>query len=93
MSNTNDGYHEYQVAGDDLISRVREIIREGNARRLFLKKEDGETIVEVPLSAGVTVTAIGAMMAPALVAVGAVAAMFTSVTVGVERTSAAAATS
>lgn len=85
MSETKARYQEFEVAGDDLVTRVREIIRDGNVSRLFLKRENGETIMEIPLTAGVAVTAVGAVFAPVLVAVGAVAAMFGHVTIGVER--------
>lgn len=78
-------YEEFKVKGDELMAKVRELIEEGNARRLFIKRETGETLFEIPLTAGVAVTAAGAVLAPILVAVGAVAALATSVTIGVER--------
>ena len=85
MTDTKSRYQEFEVAGDDLVTRVREIIREGNVSRLFLKRVTGETILEIPLTAGVAVTAVGAVFAPVLVAVGAVAALSGQVTIGVER--------
>ncbi|WP_449278988.1 DUF4342 domain-containing protein [Leucobacter sp. GX24907] len=85
-NNTNDNwYEEFKVKGDELMAKVRELIEEGNARRIYIKRESGETIFEIPLTAGVAVTAAGALLAPILVAVGAVAALATSVTIGVER--------
>ncbi len=81
----SDWYEEFKVKGDELMAKVREIIEEGNARRLYIKRESGETIFEIPLTAGVAVTAASAVLAPILVAVGAVAALATSVTIGVER--------
>ena len=74
-----------QCRGDDLVAKVKELIREGNVRRLFIKNEKGETLLEIPLTAGVAVTVVTAAFAPALVAVGAIAALLTSVTIGVER--------
>lgn len=85
MTGNSDTYREYRVPSEGAVERVRELVREGNVRRLFLKKENGDTIVEIPLSAGVAMTAVGAVFSPALIAVGAVAAMFTSITIGVER--------
>jgi len=82
---SSDWYEEFKVRGDELMAKVREIIEEGNARRLYIKRENGETIFEIPLTAGVAVTAASAVLAPILVAVGAVAALATSVTIGVER--------
>ncbi|MBB3674728.1 DUF4342 domain-containing protein [Modestobacter versicolor] len=85
MPAANSRYQEIQVAGDELVTRVRELVHEGNVSRLSIKKEDGETVLEVPLTAGVAVAAAGALVWPALVALGAVAALFTHVTIGVER--------
>lgn len=78
-------YEEFKVSGDNLVAKVRELIREGNVRRVFIKNESGETLLEIPLTAGVAVTVLTAAVAPVLVAVGAVAALLTQVTVGVER--------
>lgn len=85
MNDTNDRYEEFKVSADNLVAKVRELIREGNVRRVFIKNEDGRTLLEFPLTAGVAVTALTAAVAPVLVAVGAVAALLTQVTVGVER--------
>ncbi|MFT4231966.1 MAG: DUF4342 domain-containing protein [Leucobacter sp.] len=84
-SGNNHWYEEFKVKGDELMAKVRDLIEEGNARRLYIKRENGETIFEIPLTAGVAVTAASAVLAPILVAVGAVAALATSVTIGVER--------
>jgi hypothetical protein len=81
----NTHYEEFKVSGDDLLTRVRELIHEGNVRRVFLKNEAGETLLEIPLTAGLAVTVLTAALAPVLVAVGAIAALLGQVTVGVER--------
>lgn len=78
-------YEEFKVSGDQLVAKVRELIREGNVRRVYIKNEKGNTLLEIPLTAGVAATAIAAAVAPGLVAVGAVAALLTQVTIGVER--------
>src|SRR5690625_1300165 len=49
-------YEEFKVSGDNLVAKVRELIREGNVRRVFIKNETGETLLEIPLTAGVAVT-------------------------------------
>lgn len=85
MNDSNTWYEEFKVSGDDLVAKVKELIREGNVRRLFIKNEKGETLLEIPLTAGVAVTVVTAAFAPALVAVGALAALLTQVTIGVER--------
>ena len=70
----------FKLAGDQLVDAVRKILREGNARRVIIK-QDGRTIAEFPLTAGV----IGAVFAPVLAAVGALAAVLTECTLEVER--------
>ncbi|GAA1147416.1 DUF4342 domain-containing protein [Ornithinicoccus hortensis] len=78
-------YEEFTVSGGQALDKVKELIAEGNVRRLFIKNSDGRVLLEVPLTAGVAVTAVTAVIAPALVAVGAVAAFLAQVTIGVER--------
>lgn len=84
-SDSRTWYEEFKVSGDALVAQVRELIREGNVRRVFIKNDAGETLLEIPLTAGLAVTAVAAAVAPVLVAVGAIAALLTQVTVGVER--------
>jgi hypothetical protein len=62
---------EHRIDGEQLVAKVKEIIREGNARRLIIKGEDGHTVIEIPLTAGV----VGAVLMPAMVAIGAIAAL------------------
>ncbi len=78
-------YEEFSVNGNDLLSKVKEIIHEGNVRRVYIKNSDGKTLLEIPLTAGIGVTAVAALVAPALVAVGAIAAVVTRARVGVDR--------
>ena len=72
---------EFRVNGEELLKKVKELIAAGNARRIIIKKESGETIIEIPLTIG----AVGALIAPALAAVGAVAALVTKCTIIVEK--------
>ena len=44
---------EYQVSGDDLVHKVKELVHEGNIRRIIIKNEDGERLIEIPLTLGV----------------------------------------
>ena len=76
---------QFEVAGDNLLAKVRELIHEGNVRRISLKREDGSTLVEIPLNAGLAVTVLTAAIAPVLVAIGAIAAVLSQVTLVVER--------
>ncbi len=72
---------EFRVSGEELLAKVKELIREGNIRRITLKNEAGETVIEIPLTFGV----IGAVIAPALAAVGAIAALVAKWTIVVEK--------
>ena len=70
----------FKVAGEQLVDAVKRIVHEGNVRRVIIK-HDGHTIVEFPLTVGV----IGAVLAPLLAAVGAIAAALKECTLEVER--------
>ena len=72
---------EFRVSGEEVMKKVRELIAEGNARRIIIKNERGETIVEIPLTVGT----IGALLVPTLAAIGAVTALVTNCTIVVER--------
>jgi hypothetical protein len=72
---------EHKVSGEKLVERVKELVREGNARRIIVKSEAGDTLMEIPLTMGV----LGAVMLPALVALGAIAALATHYTLVIER--------
>lgn len=72
---------EYTVCGDDLLGRVKELVREGNIRRITIRSEEGNTLIEIPLGIGV----VGAMLLPVWAAVGAIAALVTNCTISVVR--------
>jgi hypothetical protein len=82
MTQDEKSHHEsFKVSGDELLSKVKEIINEGNARRIIIKNEKDETIIEFPLTVG----AIGVVLAPLFAAVGAIAALATHCTIIVEK--------
>ena len=72
---------EYSVCGEDLLSRVKELVREGNIRRITIRSDEGNTLIEIPLAIGV----VGAMLLPVWAAIGAIAALVTNCTIAVER--------
>jgi Domain of unknown function (DUF4342) len=76
---------EFQIAGDNFLAKVRELIDEGNVRRIVLRNDDGTTLLEVPLTAGVAASVLTAAFAPRLVALAAIAALVSRVTLVVER--------
>lgn len=69
-----------EVRGEELLGKVRELIHEGNTRRIIVIGDDGRTLLEIPLTAGI----VGTVMAPVLVAVGAIAALASNYTLLVE---------
>ena len=72
---------EHRVSGERLVSRVKELIHQGNVRRVIIRDEGGHSIMEIPLTMGV----VGAILVPSLVALGAIAALASDYTVVVER--------
>jgi hypothetical protein len=63
------------VTGSALVDKVKELIQEGNVRRLIIRRASGEALVEIPLTAGVGVAALLTLLAPVLAALGAMAAL------------------
>ena len=74
-------FEEFRVDGGEILNKVKEIIHEGNVRRILLKDERGKVFMEFPLTVGV----VGAIVAPVLAAVGAVAALASNLTIVVEK--------
>lgn len=72
---------EFSVSADDLVSKVKQLIREGNITRIIVKDEEGKTLLEIPATVGV----VGVIIAPWLAALGAIAALATKCTISVER--------
>ena len=76
---------EIEIAGSELVGRIKELIAEGNVRRLIIKKPNGDLLLEVPLTAGVAVGGVFTIVAPVLAAIGAMAALLVKVKVQVVR--------
>ncbi|NTV81452.1 MAG: DUF4342 domain-containing protein [Candidatus Aminicenantes bacterium] len=74
-------FEEFRVTGGEILDKFKEIIHEGNVRRIILKDEKGKTFLEIPLTVGV----VGALVAPVLAAVGAGAALASNLTIVVEK--------
>ena len=81
-----DWSEEIAVAGGELVDRVKKLVAEGNVRRLIIRKPDGESLLEIPLNAGVVVGGALTVMAPVLAAIGALAALLTEFKLEVIRT-------
>ncbi len=76
---------KFTVSGSQLVNKVKQLIHEGNIRKVRLLHE-GRTILEIPLSVGAPATAIAILTAPVLAALGAFAALVTECTIEVEKT-------
>lgn len=74
-------WEEFRIKGEDLLVKVKEIVAEGNIRRIIIKNDEGRSLLEIPLTIGV----IGAILLPVWAAIGAVAALATNLTIIVER--------
>lgn len=72
---------EFKVKGEDLMRKIRELINEGNVNRIIIKDDSGKVYLEIPVTLGV----IGALIAPVLAAVGALAALAADFTIEVIR--------
>ena len=81
MSEEKVHTEEFRVNGEELIARVKKLVNEGNIRRIIIKNKEGKVVFEIPLTFGV----VGALIAPQLAAIGAIAALVTEATVVVEK--------
>jgi len=71
----------FEIRGEELLKKIKELIKEGNIRRITILNKKGKEIIVIPLTVGV----VGALLAPPLAAVGAIAAIVTECTIKVER--------
>ena len=81
MSEEKFRTEEFRVNGEELIAKVKNLINEGNIRRVIIKNKEDKIIFEIPLTFGV----VGALIAPQLAALGAIAALLSEATVVVEK--------
>jgi hypothetical protein len=80
-TNEKTNQESFKVTGDELLSKIKEIFKEGKARKVIIKNEKDETIMEFSLQVG----AIGLVLAPQLAAIGAIAAMAKDWTIVIEK--------
>ena len=72
---------EFKVEGGKVLDKIKELIHQGNIRRIILKNEEGKTLIEIPLTLGL----VGAALLPIFAAVGALAAVVTRMVIVVEK--------
>jgi hypothetical protein len=78
---TKTKVNSYTINSENLVKKIKEIIKEGNVRRIIIKNKEGRSLMEFPLTVGV----VGTMLVPVLAAVGAIAALVKECTISVEK--------
>lgn len=86
MSEERVRTEEFKVNGDVLIAEIKKLLHEGNVRRIIIKTEQGQTLIEVPFTVGVVGGLVGAALLPVWAAIGAIAALAARLTLVVEKT-------
>ncbi len=76
---------ELKISGDALVAKVKELIHQGNIRRLIIKNDEGQTLIEIPMTVGVIGGVISAVIFPVIAAVGVIGAMVAHLTLVIER--------
>ena len=85
MSEERTWTEEIEISGSQLVDYAKDLIEEGNVRRLIIRTSDDKTLLEIPLTAGVAVGGVMTMFTPVLAALGALAALVVNVKVQVVR--------
>jgi len=81
MSDEKTRTEEFTLDGEKLVSKVKDLVKQGNIRRISVRNKEGRALIDIPLTAGV----VGAVLLPTLAALGAIAAMVTECSIVVER--------
>jgi Domain of unknown function (DUF4342) len=79
------GVEEFTINGDALVAKIKELIHQGNIRRIILKNEEGRVLIEIPLTVGVVGGVLSAALFPVMAAVGAIGAMVAHLTIVLEK--------
>jgi len=85
MSEEKTRQEEFKLDGGKLLDAVKDLIHQGNIRRITLKNEEGKVLMEIPLTVGVVGGVVGVTLLPVLAAVGALGAVATRTIIVVER--------
>ena len=83
MSDQKVYKEEFEVSGEDVLAKIKEIIAAGNVRRITIKNDEGKTLIEIPLTIGV----VGALLLPVWAAIGAIAALAANLNIVIEKVS------
>jgi len=77
----NKRTEEFTINGEDLVAKIKDIVKQGNAKRITIRGKDGNEIISFPVTVGIA----GLVLAPVFAAVGAIAALATECTIVIER--------
>ena len=77
----NKRTEEFTVSGEDLMAKIKDIIKQGNAKKITVRDKDGNEVISFPVTVGVA----GLVLAPVFAAIGAIAALATECTIVIER--------
>ena len=72
---------EFSVNGEEILAKIKQLVHEGNIRRIIIRDQKGHTYMEIPLTVGVA----GVLLAPMLAGIGALAALLTEASIVVEK--------
>ena len=72
---------EFEVNGEELLAKIKELAHQGNIRRVIIRNEEGRNLIDVPLTFGI----VGALLVPQLAAIGAIAALLSHGSILVEK--------
>jgi len=72
---------EFEVNGEELLAKIKDLVHEGNIRRMIIRNEEGRNLIDIPLTFGI----VGALLVPQLAAIGAIAALLSRGTIVVEK--------
>ncbi|MDH3538443.1 MAG: DUF4342 domain-containing protein [Acidimicrobiia bacterium] len=81
MEENRESTEHYELSGEEVLAKIKELVHEGNVRRIIITSDEGKRLIEIPLTVGV----VGALLAPVWAAIGAIAALVTKCTVEVIR--------
>jgi len=81
MFEENIKKEEFKISGNDVLEKIKEIVKAGNVRRIIVKNEEGKSLIEIPVTLGV----VGAALLPVWAAIGAITALVTKCTIVVEK--------
>ena len=81
MAKNHSSKEEFKLNGNEIVGKIKELIHEGNIRRIIVKNEEGRTLIEIPLTLGV----VGAALMPVLAGLGAIGALVAKMSIVVEK--------